>query len=231
MKLVRDEISSIPRFEAERAILFPEAEFVSTFPEYFENRNFDEFSVRIYDYQYRETAEKALQMCRVYVENHDKIADEYGGCGLYFFSKTKGTGKTYLSTIVGAELSRRGHRVRWYSMPNLLQEIKTGFDRESGYSSSEIINQAKNAEMLMLDDVGVEKQTAWVNETIFNILDYRLMQQKPTFFTSNLEPGDLAYDERIKDRIRRMTETIPLPEDGVRKRLATTSKLGQLLRG
>lgn len=231
VRLLKSETTGTPYFEADREIMFPEAEQPRVYPEYFENREFGMFVVGIYAAEHRQLAIEALRKSKLYAENHDKIVSDYDGSGLYYWSKTKGSGKTYLSTILGAELTRLGHRVRWYSMPNLLQEIKDGFDRESGYSSSEIINRAKNVEMLMLDDVGVEKQSAWVNETIFGILDYRLIHQMPTFFTSNLEPDELAYDERIKDRIKRMTELIQMPEDSIRKRLSSRSKLAELLKG
>lgn len=229
--LKRDEVSHELRFEASHEILFPEAKMSHTYPEYFEDRNFENYSTTVYTVAQQELAREALRKCQLYIRNHDKISTDFEGCGLYFYSKTKGSGKTFLSTILGAELNRLGHNIRWYSMPFLLQEIKDGFDREAGFSSSDVINRAKNAEMLMLDDVGVERQTSWVNETIFGILDHRLTLQKPTFFTSNLEPDELAYDERIKDRIKRMTEIIPMPEDCVRKRLSRLSKLGELFRG
>lgn len=215
---------------ADANVLFADAQFVSTFPSYFENRTLDGFVLGLYTYGInRDKAQKALDMVKKYVNNYSMIVAQYGGGGLYFYSRERGTGKTYLSTILGNELSRQGRRVRWYGMTNLLQEIKAGYDRDSSTSSAEIINLCRNCEVLILDDIGVEKQSAWVNETMYTILDYRMSQGKPTIFTSNHRPHELAYDERIIDRISRMTELVEMPEESIRKKLNAKNPLGQYL--
>lgn len=198
------------------------------YPEYFRHRTFDKFSTTLYGVE-REKAEQALELAKRYADNIDQIISEYWGGGLYFYSKTKGSGKTFLSTILGNELTRRGKRVRWVGVVNLLQDLKASFDRESGTSSAEIIGQCKTAQILILDDIGVEKQSNWVNETMYSILDARLTNARPTIFTSNLRPTELQYDARVTDRISRMTELVEMPEINVRQRLNAKSKLGEFL--
>ena len=202
----------------------------SIYPDYFAHRTFDMFSLVPYG-PGRPIAETALAMARRYADGYDTIKREYGGCGLYFYSHVKGSGKTFLSTILGAELSRRGRRVMWHGVVNLLQEIKSSFDAASGTSSSSIVSACKTAEVLILDDIGVERQSPWVNETVYSILDARLTHGRPTIFTSNVRPGELNYDERIRDRIARMSELVEMPEENVRLRLAATSRVKTFLRG
>lgn len=204
---------------------------VKTYPSYFENRTFDKFIVNLYSAVGREKAQNALNAVQRYAAGIDMIIDQFGGGGLYFYSKERGSGKTYLSTILGNELSRRGKRVRWYGVTNLLQEIKAGFDNDSGTSSAGIIDTCKAAEILILDDIGVEKQSAWVNETMYSILDARMVNCRPTIFTSNCRPRELAYDERVLDRISRMAELVEMPEENVRRRLNAKTKLGEYLKG
>lgn len=221
-----------PCFTADPNILFADKAPVSTYPSYFSNRHLGDFVVGIYSYgESRDKAQKALEIVTRYIDKYSMIVSEFGGTGLYFSSKQRGTGKTFLSTILGNELAERGRRVRWYSMTNLLQEIKAGYDRDSSTSSSEIINICRNAEVLILDDIGVEKQSPWVNETMYTILDYRMVQGKPTIFTSNNRPHELAYDERIIDRITRMTELVEMPEESIRKKLNVKNPLGKILGG
>lgn len=198
------------------------------YPEYFRLRTFDKFSLIPYHAE-RPKAEKALDMAKRYADGIDVIMADYDGAGLYFYSKTKGSGKTFLSTILGNELTRRGKRVRWYGVTNLLQDIKASYDRESGTSSAEIISLCKTAEILILDDIGVEKQSSWVNETMYTILDERLTHARPTIFTSNIRPLELQYDARVTDRISRMTELIEMPEENVRQRLNAKSGVGAFL--
>lgn len=230
VKLVRNPVTSMPCFVADPDVLFADSKPAQTYPEYFQNRTIDRFVVELYSYgEHRDIARKALNRTVKYLKNMDKVLNEYSGKGLYYYSKQRGTGKTFLSTILGNELSRMGYRVRWYGMTNLIQEIKAGFDRESSTSSAEIINLARNAEILILDDIGVEKQSAWLNETVYTILDHRMSQCKPTIFTSNTLPEELGYDERIVDRIRRMTELIQLPEESIRRMMNQRNGLGDFL--
>jgi len=226
---VKSELSGCPCFVADPDVLFSDSQPVNSFPEYFQNRTLDKFSVGLYSYNNQGKAQKAYDMVKRYIENYSMIVAQYSGGGLYFYSKERGTGKTFLSTILGNELSRKGHRVRWYNMTSLLQEIKAGYDRESSTSSSDIIDICRNSEVLILDDIGVEKQSAWVNETVYSILDYRMTQCRPTIFTSNHAPGALSYDERIIDRIQRMTELVIMPEESIRKKLNQGSQLSKFL--
>ena len=220
----------MPHFVADRNRLLTVNRPITTYPEYFRDRTLERFSTKVYTFgKNQEMAKAALSKTKRYLEGFDRIVSEYGGGGLYYYSRERGTGKTFLSTILGNELTKNGHRVRWYSMTNLLQEIKAGYDKDSSTSSSEVINTARNAEVLMLDDIGVEKQSAWLNETVYTILDHRLSTCKPTIFTSNNKPEELSYDERIVDRISRMTELIPMPEENVRRRLSQKNRLSSFL--
>jgi DNA replication protein DnaC len=219
------------RFSADLKKLNPDTAQREIYPSYFRTRTFDKFSISLYSFQNHEIARQALEYSKKYVDNIDEIIAKHRGTGLYYYSQTKGSGKTYLSTMLGNELTNIGHRVLWYSMPNLLQEIKNSYDRESGASTADVIDRIKRVEILMLDDVGVERQTSWVNETVFSILDYRLMLGKPTIFTSNHQPDELSYDERIIDRIRSMTTMIPMPEENVRRRFASQNDLKKFLGG
>lgn len=226
--LERDD-DGYTHFYGDRQVLLPAGDAESIYPTYFLTRTFDRFSVSLYSFANQETARHALKLCTEYVRNIDRILAHMRGAGLYFVSHTKGSGKTYLSTIVGNELTKAGKRVLWYSMPNLLQEIKNSYDRDSGISTAEVINRVKRVPILVLDDIGVERQTAWVNETVFAILDHRMTIGKPTLFTSNNMPDELNYDERIIDRIRSMATVVPLPEENVRRRFASQNDLNKFL--
>lgn len=228
--LVVDQDKSVSRYLADYDTLFADSKFTTTYPEYFKTRTIDRFNVNLYSVgEKRDLARDAYNTTVRYINHLDEIIEEYGGGGLYFYSKERGTGKTFLSTILGNELSMKGYRVRWYNMTNLIQEIKAGFDKESSMSSAQVIDQARNAQILILDDIGVEKQSAWLNETVYSILDHRISHCKPTIFTSNLLPENLSYDERIIDRITRMTELVKMPEQSIRRIMKAGSGLGAFL--
>ena len=200
-----------------------------TYPEALARQTFDQFKLSAYGDADRALAAKALNAARKYAEIFDQVIDQYHGAGLYFYSAARGSGKSFLASILGAELTRQGRRVQWCGMLELLQGIKDSYNRESGQSASGLIERYRSAEVLILDDIGVERQTPWVNETVFGILDARLSKELPTLFTSNLMPGQLEYDERVTDRIERMAEVVRLPEESVRKKLSRRNPLGRAL--
>lgn len=192
----------------------------SIMPEYFQDRLFDDFITGMYTGSNRTTAEMALKTTKSFVRRYAEIVERMSGRGLYLYSKTRGSGKTFLSTIVGNELSRKGVRVRWYSMLHLLNEIKNTYDKDSGTSQAEVIGKAEDAQCLILDDIGAEKQSGWVDEIVYQIVDKRLMHGKPLIVTSNLQIDELKYDERIKDRLRKATYFVQMPEESIRSKLA-----------
>lgn len=78
--------------------------------------------------------------------------------------------------------------------------------------------------MLVIDDIGVERPSAWVNEKFYEIINGRMVEMRITFFTSNCEIENLLLDERIKNRIIKMALPVPFPEESVRTLLARAEK-------
>jgi DNA replication protein DnaC len=71
-----------------------------------------------------------------------------------------------------------------------------------GYATGQAedyIDELKDIELLWIDDIGVEKLTEWVEETLYRIVNYRMMHEKPTIFTSNIRLEDMPG--RIASRI------------------------------
>lgn len=71
--------------------------------------------------------------------------------------------------------------------------------------------------MLILDDIGTEKPTEWVCGIFLSILDYRISNRLVTLFTSNIHKEKLKLDDRIVDRLYKMTIDIHLPEESIRR--------------
>ena len=88
------------------------------------------------------------------------------------------------------------------------------------FYQDKILSEIKNVEVLILDDIGVEKISDWVNEMLFNILDHRMKFKKITIFTSNAKIEDLQHDDRIKSRLHKMCLSVKMPEEDARTSLA-----------
>ena len=76
------------------------------------------------------------------------------------------------------------------------------------------------AEVLIIDDFGVESQAAWINDKLYQIINERYINRKVTIFTSNEPLESLQYDDRITNRIKERTYQIAFPEESVRDHLA-----------
>jgi len=104
--------------------------------------------------------------------------------GLLFHGKA-GSGKTYLSFAIANALQKRGKAVMAISISKLLAIIKDSFDSRCEFGEASVLNAIKDAELLVLDDLGVEYKTAWVYEKLYNIIDTRYRVNKPLIITTN----------------------------------------------
>ncbi|HOZ89187.1 MAG TPA: primosomal protein DnaI [Bacilli bacterium] len=121
-----------------------------------------------------------------------------------------GCGKTFLIAALFNELAKKRITTEIVYFPSLLREIKGDFD-----SYADRIEYLEEVDLLLIDDLGAEKVTEWGRDEILGtILQYRMTNQKPTFFTSNLNLEDLeahlAITSSSEDKVkaRRIIERI-----------------------
>lgn len=105
--------------------------------------------------------------------------------GIYI-SGNPGCGKTFLYKCLAKEFAKKEKTVIMTTMPTLLNKLKTNFN-EKFYKSDLTISMCQKVDVLILDDIGIEKVSNWSrDEVLYLILDYRLNHKKITFFASNL---------------------------------------------
>lgn len=78
----------------------------------------------------------------------------------------------------------------------------------------------RNCSLLVLDDIGAQKNGDWQEQEIFRLIDSRTAPGKITLFTSNMQPEDLNLNSRTVDRIRRCSIVLQMPEESIRRRKA-----------
>ena len=143
-------------------------------------------------------------------ENNEKCK------GLYLTGNF-GCGKTYLVSAVFNEIAKKGKKVSIIYYPEFLRRLKEGFSDDS----REIFNKVKKADLLLLDDIGAETVTNWNRDEILGtILQYRMQENLPTFFTSNLSLDELeehlySSDSESKIKARRIIERIKYLTDNI----------------
>ncbi|MCL4497327.1 MAG: ATP-binding protein [Deltaproteobacteria bacterium] len=142
----------------------------------------------------------------------------------YFFHGPVGTGKTDLAVsflkniILNVEpvLEYENYKLpenmaMFISVPVMLLNIRSAFKSETT-DESEVIKKYTKPEVLVMDDLGTEKVTEWVMQTLYVIINSRYEEEKQTIFTSNycLEDIRKNLNDKIASRITAMTEIIEL---------------------
>ena len=140
--------------------------------------------------------------------------------GLYL-SGNFGSGKTYLIAALFNELAKKGVKSAIVYFPEFLRSLKEGFENNT---YQEKFNYIKKIPLLLLDDIGAEGVTTWSRDEILgSILQYRMEEGLPTFFTSNLTVKELdehlsvtnnkvdkVKARRIIERVKYLTEEMEL---------------------
>ena len=136
-----------------------------------------------------------------------KIAEEFireypeVESGLLFLGPC-GVGKTHLSVAIAhALIEEKLTPCLFCDFRELIKMIKTSYSGESDYSERDILEPILKIELLILDELGGEKVTSWVLDTLSYIINSRYNSGKITIFTSNYLDNSTCEEESLTDRI------------------------------
>jgi DNA replication protein DnaC len=115
----------------------------------------------------------------------DIEANVNAGRGLWFHG-TVGTGKTTLALLVARAARAAGRSVAIYSVPLLLAEMRHTFGADSADSHLDLFRRLTAVDLLVLDDLGAERQTEWVLEQLYSLVNERWQDQRSMVVTSNV---------------------------------------------
>lgn len=135
--------------------------------------------------------------------------------GLYLWSKTPGSGKTFLACCIGkSAMIRTQQRMKFITAIDYLNAVSKSMKRDAGEADPSKIY--RECEILIFDDIGSQQSKEWHQQEIFRLINERTAHQKVTIFTSNYPLEDLNVDDRIKSRILKSTIVIEMPEESIR---------------
>lgn len=146
--------------------------------------------------------------------------------GLYLYGNF-GCGKTYLISAMFNELAKNNIKSAIVYWPEFLRNLKASFQTDF----NEKFEMIKKVDLLLIDDIGAEITSSWSRDEILGpILQYRMQEQLPTFFTSNLDKKaleehlsnskdgvEVVKARRILERINQLTNNITLMSKNLRK--------------
>lgn len=121
-----------------------------------------------------------------------------------------GSGKTGLSIGVVKLALEDGVSAVFRVVPDLMSEIRATYGNEQETSEIDLLAALKAVELLVLDDVGAERMSGWVEEKLFEVLNYRHNEHRRTILNTNLTPDELMghVGERIFWRIKAMSDRV-----------------------
>lgn len=164
----------------------------------------------------REPSQKAAKLVVA------KFIDQYPlvDVGLLFLGGC-GVGKTHLAVALLKEVVKKtGDRGLFYDFRDLLREIQGSWNSVSQASELDVLRPVLDARILVLDELGANKPTVWVRDTISYIINCRYNEKKVTIFTSNYldnpsRMGEETLIDRIETRLRsRLYEMCSVVEIG-----------------
>jgi DNA replication protein DnaC len=151
------------------------------------------------------------------VASAKRFADRFPGVdkGLMIIGPP-GIGKTHLAVSALKQAIRTtGIRARYWDTRGLLTQIRSTYNPTTKTAEMDVIRPVMEAQLLILDDLGAERMTDWVEETMNVIVNSRYNAKLPTIFTSNYEdvPGSEDMNSlfvrvgfRLHSRLREMCE-------------------------
>jgi DNA replication protein DnaC len=161
---------------------------------------------------YNESLERAVAHARRLAEAYPVVS-----AGL-FLEGQPGVGKTHLAAAVLKQvIQTTGARGLFYDTRDLLRVIRSTYDPSIRTTELEILRPVMNADLLVLDDLGAEKTSEWVEETMNLIVNTRYNERRVTVFTSNYadipddtDPNALLFriGHRMRSRLHEMCEFI-----------------------
>lgn len=166
-----------------------------------ENSTFEEFSLEYYredEKAYRQM-EKVLAACKRYADNFRADSPSFlfwGGTGL---------GKTHLSLAIAGKAIEKGFGVVYGSAQSFAVALeRERFLREQDMAEdADVQSQLTDCDLLILDDLGTEASSNYVKSAFYDIINSRMMKNKPTLISTNLTMKDLEkrYTPRFTSRI------------------------------
>lgn len=137
-----------------------------------------------------------------------------------FFYGERGTGKTFLASIIAQEFIKAGSTVIFIKVPQLLDEFYSVYRKESDTNEKELLKTLYSVDLLILDDFGMEKATKFAGTTLCKIIDARYDADAMTIITSNYPLERIQFEldnatdgksyngSRIVDRLKEICKPI-----------------------
>ena len=219
-------------------------------PRRYEHCDFDNFDTTgLYDSEPESAAwNRSLDQAKLVVESFARNYPVATDCGLLLIGPC-GVGKTHLAVAAVKQLLLRGHEGLFYDYRELLKQIQASYNPESDTTEMGVLEPVLNVKLLLLDDLGATKPSAWVLDTLSLILNTRYNEKHVTLLTANyLDPPESSafsrlpsgqaisairedsladrIGQRIRSRLYEMCRTVEIIAPDYRKEVRHAGRVG-----
>ena len=183
----------------------------------FDNFRLDWYSPRVdsrFGISPRENMERNRDVCVDY-------AYDFNGRGAnLLLTGSPGLGKTFLSACIAREVSGKGYSVVYDTAASIFARFeRQKFGREEDDGVLEDVERILNCDLLILDDLGTEMTTAFVQSALYQIVNTRLMEGRSTIISTNLGMGELEqrYLQPVISRLEGEYEVLVFFGEDIRR--------------
>jgi DNA replication protein DnaC len=218
-------------------------------PRRYEHCDFENYDIGLYDGEadaavWNRSLEQAKVVVQAFARDYP-VGTEYG----LLLMGPCGVGKTHLAVAALKETAQRGHDGLFYDYRELLKEIQHSYNPESQTTEMDVLDPVLTSPLLVLDDLGASKPSAWALETVGHILNTRYNDKRATVITTNyldtpaVPSGTLRFPsgqgvsaaredtladrvgQRIRSRLMEMCRTVDIVAPDFRERFRQASHL------
>ena len=184
------------------------------------NQSFDTFSLDWYPTRVnerigrspREHMEQVFEVCSNFARHFEKKG------GNLLLTGATGTGKTFLSACIAREVTERGFSVVYDTAAAIFRVMENEYFHRGEEDNTDAVERFLRCDLLIMDDLGTELITAFVQSALYRIINTRLTAGKSTVISTNLSPDELyeRYTAQIFSRIEGEYEILPCLGDDIR---------------
>ena len=162
----------------------------------------------------RENMERVFDICQDYARHFSLAADNL------LLTGQSGLGKTFLSASIARVVSDRGFSVVYDTAEHIFSQMEEEkFRPDDSSAACENVQRYQNCDLLIVDDLGTEMVTSFVQSALYQLINGRLLAGKKTVINTNLAPRQLGerYSPQVQSRLEGEYRVLPFFGEDIRK--------------